>query len=243
MSACNISVKPNSGSSDLSLDPPITQEEANILLSDPTIGTNEKEAIYANELYQHQISNVIMMRKALEYLNEKYPEDDFVIQSLERSSFQPQKDIAFTFTTDRCEKEYKVKYFEEDNCFKDDFYADLMAPEYNRELSEFLKASNFDVVSVDTVFSSFSNGYETENLLFLDSSFTRTTSIYINNNKKHFDSEEIKDIKDCILNKGLCGYFFIYCSSLFEDGMTIEQCQEIVKTNEVMISSVAFGAP
>lgn len=202
---CGCQISKTSGEAKLKL----TEEEIKVLCDTYP----NPERIKNNQLFDYQIEGLQQLRAGMTYLEEKYPENTFVITQFSPvSEFNKWATIQFHNENDKTI--YHMTVTPNDNKFicADDYYSALIRSQYDQSIMETLHKRGYTALSY-TWFQELVGkeiGIETtiEELLESKIKPTSITHLYIKNCD---DKDMLTDlIRKCLFDAGYYGSFTIY---------------------------------
>ncbi len=198
-----------------------------------------EERIKEGKLYDYQLKCLEQIRYAMEYLNNKYPNENFEILICNpKNKMNSMTTIMFYEGRNR-EELYDLYITESDEGYRaeDNYYGVLIREEYDTELTNILRESGFEKCLVYTAFNevhdeSVNGELTAEDIFKLGNQLGRGTDIFIDYDP---DKSEllVSQLKEIMENQNLYGSYIVYIKSGIADmGMSAEEAKEYMRTKE-----------
>ena len=232
---------------DLDKDIEVTAEEEEFLIQ--TFGDDEDdiERIEDGDLYSSEKKCIIRGRMAMEYLQEKYPDEEFKLVYYEGANVWDNPYIHFEFIEgDNEDEKYEVRLEadedDEEYEISDTFCHHLIKDTYDEYFIELLEDGGFEDCITYTTFSyplgeKFDADISGEDLWASKKDLGASSSIYIKGDKSQ--AEELAgDIKEYVLGEEWYGSYKVYV--LEEMSGDVDAIREYVKENKDEVYELSF---
>ncbi len=232
---------------DLDKDIKVTAEEEEFLIQ--TFGEDEDDIkrIEDGELYSSEQKCILRGRMAMEYLKEKYPDEEFKLVYYENASTWGNPYIYFSFIEGNNEDEkYEVRLEadedDEEYEISDTFCHHLIKDTYDEYFVELLKDGGFEDCFTYTTFSyhlgkKFDAEISGEALWEEKKNLGASSSIYIEGDKSQ--AEELAgDIKEYVLGEDWYGAYKVYVIEDMSDD--VNAIREYVKEHKEEVYELSF---